>query len=67
MIGHYTINIPEIFQVFEWLSEFARDALRGGFSKWHVCERENKVLENPFLQNLHRDSSFRTRCDIKSV
>ena len=30
MIGHYTINIPEIFQVFEWLSEFARDALRGG-------------------------------------
>ena len=31
MIGHYTINIPEIFQVFEWLSEFARDALRGGW------------------------------------
>ena len=30
MIGHYTINIPEIFQVFEWLSEFDRDALRGG-------------------------------------
>ena len=30
MIGHYTINIPEIFQVFEWFSEFDRDALRGG-------------------------------------
>ena len=29
MIGHYTINIPEIFQVFEWFSEFDRDALRG--------------------------------------
>ena len=26
MIGHYTINIP----VFEWFSEFDRDALMGG-------------------------------------
>ena len=29
MIGHYTINIPEIFQVLEQFSEFDRDAVRG--------------------------------------
>ena len=30
MIGHYTINIPENFQIFEWFSEFDSNALRGG-------------------------------------
>ena len=30
MIGHYTINITEFFQVFEWFSEFDSNALKGG-------------------------------------
>ena len=38
-------------------------------SKSHVCERGKKVLKktNPFLQNLHPDSSFRTLCDKESI
>ena len=30
MIGHYTINITEIFQVFEWFSVFDSNAPRAG-------------------------------------
>ena len=33
----------------------------------NVCERQKKVLKNPFLQNLHRDITFRTQCDEESV
>ena len=32
-----------------------------------ICERGKKVLKNPFLQNLHRDISFRTQCDKENV
>ena len=39
----------------------------GRVSKQNVCERGKKVLKNPFLQNLHRDITFRTQCDKESV
>ena len=39
----------------------------GRVSKWNVCERRKKVLKNPFLQNLHRDITFRTQCDKESA
>ena len=39
----------------------------GQVSKWHVCERGNKALKNQFLQNLHRDITFRTQSDRESV
>ena len=39
----------------------------GRVLKKNVCERGKKVLKNPFLQNLHRDITFRTQCDKGSV
>ena len=31
----------------------------GRVSKWHVSEREKKLLKSPFLQNLYRDIKLR--------
>ena len=33
----------------------------GRISKWHVCGRGKKALNNPFFQNLHRDITVRTQ------
>ena len=39
----------------------------GEFLNRKYVERGKKVLKNPFLQNLHRDITFRTQCDKESV
>ena len=39
----------------------------GRVSKLNVCHRGKEVLKNPFFQNLHRDITFRTRCDKEST
>ena len=36
-------------------------------ASFKICERGKKVLKTPFLQNLHRDITFRTQCDKESV
>ena len=46
-------------------SDFERGL--GRVSKQNVCERGKKVLKNLFLQNLHRDITFRTPSDKESV
>ena len=41
---------------------------RTGASFKMACMWKGKeVLKNPFLQNLHRDTSLRTQCNIKTV
>ena len=35
----------------------------GRVSKWGVCGREKKAVNNPFFQNSHRDITVRTQWD----